>query len=160
MSDPAWLTEAETYVGLKEVPGPRHNTTILGWLARLKAWWRDDETPWCGVFVAHCVRSAGLPLPKYWMRAKAWADWGSALPFSRAVPGAVLVFAREGGGHVGFYVGEDANFFYVLGGNQSNAVNVMKLAKGRCIAVRWPAGVPVSGAPVRMVGGRVSSNEA
>ena len=48
----------------------------------------------------------------------------------------------------------------VLGGNQSNSVNIMKLAKARCIAIRWPKGVPVTGAPVRMAGGNVSVNEA
>lgn len=160
MAEPAWLIEARKHVGLKEIPGARHNTVILGWLARLKAWWRDDETPWCGVFVAHCVREAGLTPPKHWYRAKAWADWGSALKTTSAAPGAVLVFARQGGGHVGFYVGEDATYFYVLGGNQSNSVNVMKLAKARCIAIRWPTGVPVTGKPIRMAGGVVSTNEA
>lgn len=160
MSEPSWLTEARKHVGLKEVPGPRHNTTIQSWLAKLNAWWRDDETPWCGVFVAHCLREMGLPLPQNWMRAKAWATYGSELQPSRVAPGAILVFSRDGGGHVGFYVGEEPNFYYVLGGNQSNAVNVMKLAKLRCIAIRWPKGVPVNGKPVQMAGGKVSRNEA
>jgi len=160
VTEPAWLVEARKHVGLKEVPGARHNAVILGWLERLKAWWRDDETPWCGVFVAHCMRQANLPLPKDWMRAKAWADWGSNLRSTHVAPGAVLVFARQGGGHVGFYVGEDNTYFYVLGGNQGNAVNIMKLAKARCIAIRWPKDVPVVGGPVRRAGGVVSTNEA
>ena len=159
-TEPAWLVEARKHVGTAEVPGPRHNTKILGWLSKLKAWWADDETPWCGAFVAHCMREADLSLPQHWMRAKAWADWGANLRASHVAPGAVLVFARQGGGHVGFYVGEDPSFYYVLGGNQANAVNVMKLAKARCIAIRWPRGVPVTGSPVRMTGGKVSTDEA
>lgn len=149
MSKPAWLAEAEAHVGTAEIPGPRHNTKILGWLASMKAWWRDDETPWCGVFVAHCMRAAGIEIPQHWMRAKAWADWGANLRSTHVAPGAVLVFARSAGGHVGFYVGEDALFYYVLGGNQANRVNVAKIAKARCIAIRWPRGVPVLGGPVR-----------
>ena len=160
MSKPRWLRTAESYVGLREIPGPKHNRTILRWLENLNAWWRDDETPWCGVFVAHCMSEAGLPYPRLYMRARAWADYGALLRPDRLAPGAILVFSRNGGGHVGFYVGEDAGFYYVLGGNQSNAVNVMKLGKSRLVASRWPRGEPVIGRPVQMKGGMVSTNEA
>jgi len=103
---------------------------------------------------------AGLPYPKYYMRAKAWSGYGSLLQRSRLAPGAILVFDRAGGGHVGFYVGEDAGHYYVLGGNQGNAVNVMKLGKTRLIASRWPKGEPVVGGYVFLKDGKVSSNEA
>lgn len=161
-TDPRWLIEARKHNGLKEIPGKRHNSTILSWLAKLNAWWRDDETPWCGVFVAHCMREAGLPVPKYWMRAKAWADYGANLRASHVAPGAILVFARQGGGHVGFYVGEDKTHYHVLGGNQSNMVNVMRIAKARCIAIRWPRGEAVIGGPkhVAASAAAVSTNEA
>ena len=160
MSNPKWLDIAESYQGLKEVPGPNHNKTITGWLEKLHAWWRDDETPWCGVFVARCMDEAGLPYPKFYMRAKAWSDYGSLLRRDRLAPGAILMFDRAGGGHVGFYVGEDAGHYFVLGGNQGNAVNVMKLGKTRLVASRWPKGEPVIGAPVYLTGGKVSKNEA
>lgn len=160
MAEPAWLTEAKKHIGLKEVPGPRHNSAIVAWLMKLRSKWLDDETPWCGTFVAHCLQAANLPVIDNWFRAKEWASYGANLRSSHVAPGAILVFVREGGGHVGFYVGEDASYFYVLGGNQSNSVSVMKLAKARCIAIRWPKGVPVTGGPVRMAGGVVSTNEA
>ena len=160
MSEPSWLKIARSYEGLKEIPGPRHNQTIIRWLGKLKAWWSDDETPWCGVFVAHCMQESWLPFPKFYMRAKAWSDYGSLLRRDRLAPGAILVFDRAGGGHVGFYVGEDAGHYFVLGGNQGNAVNVMKLGKSRLVASRWPKGEPVIGKPVYMNGGTVSTNEA
>ena len=160
MSTPLWLQVAEKHKGLKEIPGPKHSPVILGWLRDLKAWWAEDETPWCGTFVAHCMREAGLPIPKLWFRAKAWSDYGSLLRPDRLAPGAILVFGRQGGGHVGFYVGEDAGHYFVLGGNQSNGVNVMKLGKSRLVASRWPKDVPVTGKPVRMAGGVISTNEA
>lgn len=161
-TDPEWLSKAKNHLNLKEVPGKRHNSTILSWLAKLGAWWRDDETPWCGVFVAHCMRESGLPVPKHWMRAKAWADYGANLRASHVAPGAILVFARQGGGHVGFYVGEDTTHYHVLGGNQSNMVNVMRIAKARCIAIRWPRGEAVIGGPkhVDPSAAAVSTNEA
>lgn len=160
MSDPRWLVEAKLHIGLREIVGPTHNKTILGWLEKLRAWWRNDETPWCGVFCAAVMQEAGLPYPKLYMRAKAWSDYGSLLRPDRLAPGAILVFDRAGGGHVGFYVGEDAAHYHVLGGNQGNAVNVMKLGKSRLVASRWPKGEPVLGKPTRMSGGTVSRNEA
>jgi len=159
-SHPRWLRTAYSYEGTREVRGPQHNQTILGWLVNLRAWWRDDETPWCGVFVAHCMQQAGMPYPRLYMRAKAWSDYGSLLRPDRLAPGAILVFDRKGGGHVGFYVGEDTGHYYVLGVKQSNVVNVMKLGKSRLIASRWPKGEPVLGGPVRIFEGVVSTDEA
>lgn len=156
---PSWFITASKLIGVKEVPGPRHNSVITGWLESLRAWWRDDETPWCGVFVAYCIKEAGLPYPKLYMRAKAWSDYGSLLRPDRLAPGAILVFDRAKGGHVGFYVGEDAGHYFVLGGNQNNEVNIMKLGKTRLVASRWPKDQPVIGRPVLMKGGTVSTNE-
>jgi uncharacterized protein (TIGR02594 family) len=104
---PRWLQKAYAYEGLREIRGPKHNPTIIKWLEKLNAWWRDDETPWCGVFCAAVMQEAGLPYPRLYMRAKAWSDYGALLRPDRLSPGAILVFNRAGGGHVGFYVGED-----------------------------------------------------
>lgn len=156
--EPAWLDEARRHMGLKEVPGKAHNAVIQGWLAKLGAWWRDDETPWCGVFTAHCMVAAGQPVPQYFMRAKAWAEWGKPTP---PRIGAVAVFGREGGGHVGFVVGDSATALYILGGNQGNMVSIAPIAKARLIALRWPAALPLSTATLpRMAGGAISRNEA
>lgn len=158
---PPWLTVAADLIGTTEIVGPKHSSRITGWLKKLGAWWVDDDTPWCGVFAAHCVQSVGLPIPKAYYRASAWADLGQNLRADRLAPGAILVFARKGGGHVGFYMGESATHYAVLGGNQSNAVNVTKIAKGRLTASRWPTGVPVVGKPTQMMlGGAESKNEA
>jgi uncharacterized protein (TIGR02594 family) len=157
--EPAWLREARTLIGLREIPGPKHNAWIASSWKRLGGWhYKDDETPWCGLFVAHCIEHAGLPFPKLYPSAKAWADWGQACA---ATVGAVVVFGRQGGGHVGFLVGESALNYYVLGGNQSNAVNITPIAKSRMLAIRWPDGVakPHPGLP-KMAGGTVSVNEA
>lgn len=166
---PAWLSHAWTLVGTREAAGPANNKTILGWATRLGAKvlgmaYNADSVPWCGLFVANCLREAGIDLSgmKVAVRASAWATWGENLAADRLSPGAIMVFVREGGGHVAFYVGEDATHYHVLGGNQGDAVNVMRLAKNRCVARRWPRGAPVIGRPVRMSAAGVpqSSNEA
>ena len=139
-TSPKWMIEAEKYLGLAEVKGPKHNPVILGWLRKLKAWWAEDETPWCGTFVANCMNDVGLAPPKAWYRAMAWTGWGRAV-----VPqfGAVLVFKRPGGGHVGFYLGEDRTRFRVRGGNQNNQVSDTWIDKIRLVGCRWPSEVPV-----------------
>ena len=161
MTEPHWLGIARKYVGTREIVGPQHNTTIMGWLKRLKSWIKDDETPWCGTFVAAVMQEAGLPYPNEYPRAKAWADYGARIRTHLIAPGAILVFARQGGGHVGFYVGEDTDCYHVLGGNQGNAVSTVRIAKARCIATRWPKGQPVNGKPVWLkANGQRSENEA
>jgi uncharacterized protein (TIGR02594 family) len=159
--EPRWMVEARARIGEKEVPGPKHNSWISEGWGRLGAgWFNDDETPWCGFFVAHCIEFAKLPYPALFPRARSWASWGK-----KCLPqvGAVVVFERGSGGHVGFLVGENATNYYVLGGNQSNAVNITPISKLRALTdgVRWPAGVPEAGIQLpRMTGGTVSTNEA
>lgn len=158
-TEPAWLVQARSHMGLREIPGPRHNPTIVKWLVKLKAWWQDDETPWCGTYVAHCFDAVGIKPAKAWYRARAWGTWG--VPVKPQV-GAVAVFSRGGGGHVGFIVGEKATHFAILGGNQNNSVNVTNIHKNRLIGCRWPAGVPFDAAPrlKRLSGITGNGNEA
>lgn len=160
-AEPIWLQEARKHIGLREIPGAKHNTTISKWLTELKAWWRDDETPWCGTFVAHCVQYAGLTPPKEWYRARSWADWGTATATPRI--GCIVVFERKGGGHVGFVVGEDTQGrLLVLGGNQGDAVSIAPFDKARVLCYRIPPNylVPHGNLPVFAAAGESSTNEA
>lgn len=168
-SEPAWLAAARAKLGTREIPGPTHNNVLLAFLNTAAKWngvvWRDDEMPWCGGFVAACLVAAGVEPVKIAARAKSWATYGVLLREERLSPGAILVFAREGGGHVGFYVGfyvgEDADHYYVLGGNQRNSVSIVPIVRGRLVASRWPRGYPVNGRPIQIAanGSPVSSNE-
>jgi len=139
-----WVAAARKDIGLRELPGAPTAPKIAGWLAGLGAWWRDDETPWCGVAVAAWMKAAGFEPPKHWYRAQAWAAWGEEL--DRPVQGCVAVFKRKGGGHVGFLVGEDAGGrLLVLGGNQGNTVSIAAFPRDRAIAYRWPPGAAFPG---------------
>jgi uncharacterized protein (TIGR02594 family) len=168
-TEPTWLRHARTLLGTREAAGSANSKTILGWAVSLGIKilgivYNADDVPWCGVFVAKCLRVAEIDLSgmKVAVRAKEWVTWGSNLAADRLAPGAILVFQRQGGGHVAFYVGEDATHYHVLGGNQGDRVSIMRLAKSRCIARRWPKDVPVIGKPVRLAasGAPVSTNEA
>ncbi|MBB4154197.1 uncharacterized protein (TIGR02594 family) [Sphingomonas jinjuensis] len=166
--EPAWLIAARAKLGTREAAGALNNPTILGWAKRLGAKvlgiaYNADSVPWCGLFAATCMTDAGITPPPIALRAKSWADWQAPIRPERLAPGAVLVFQREGGGHVGFYLGETQTHYEVLGGNQGDCVSIVRIAKSRCIARRWPRGTPVIGGPVWIAGGPArptSNNEA
>lgn len=134
-----WMAEAFKHLGLREIPGKQNNPTIVRWVKELKGWWNEDETPWCGTFVAHCLQAAGMPTPKDWYRAKSYADYGVSCIKTEAPFGAIGVKSRKGGGHVFFIVARDisGNILYGLGGNQSNMVNIVPFHLSEIDAVRW-----------------------
>lgn len=103
------------------------------------------KNPRCGDFVETCIRM-GLPdepllgaLGTNPYRARNWLLFGQD---TKPVSVAVLIFERGSGGHVGFAVGQEDTHFYVLGGNQSDAVTIARIAKSRLLSARWPATFP------------------
>lgn len=161
--DPAWIVEARKRLGEREIVGPQNNGWIAQGWARLGAgWFNDDETPWCGYFVAHCLNAAGLPYPGKgeFARALRWATWGQSVSPRL---GAIGVKSRKGGGHVFFIVGEtaDRRRFKALGGNQGNCVSIVDIAKTDVDAVRWPEGAALVdiALPV-MSAGTIGASEA
>jgi len=161
VNEPAWLIEARRHVGLREVPGPGTNPTISRWLLMLRAWWVEDSTPWCGTFAAVALTDAGIVPPKHWYRAKAYLDWGRKMDCAEV--GSIVVFERQGGGHVGFVVGRDlAGNLMVLSGNVSDKVCVAPFSTKRVIGYRWPSAVPLPAAwPLPLLAsGQLSTNEA
>lgn len=141
--DPAWIVHGRGKIGEREIAGPKHNNWIAGGWARLGArWFNDDETPWCGFFVADCLNAAGLPFPKEFPRAKSYAQFGTPCP---AQLGAIGVKSRTGGGHVFFIVGEtpDKRNFKALEGNANNMVRIGDIPKSVVTDIRWPQGAPI-----------------
>lgn len=138
---PRHLVEAVKLVGTMEVKGPANNPTIIGWAKELglTKTYSGDEIPWCGLFAAIVVHRAQRQPVADPLWARNWAKFGVDVAKDAAELGDILVFVRNGGGHVGLYVGEDQYCFHVLGGNQSDSVNVTRITKDRCIAVRRPA---------------------
>lgn len=127
------------YYGLREIKGAKHEAKILEMFRVANAAWiKDDETAWCGAYVGYVFKKMGYDIPKVAVRASEWGNWGT--PVKVAELGDILVFTRSGGGHVGMYVGEDDKNYYVLGGNQSDEVNIAKLAKTRLTAIRRAVG--------------------
>lgn len=135
---PLILVEAVKLFGTKELSGKENNPVILAWAQEIGGWvasfYKDDGTPWCGLFVGLCAQRAGIPFGQKLLGAKNWENWGS--PVKYPMLGDVLIFTREGGGHVGLYVCEDKEAYHVLGGNQGDAVSIARIAKERLYAAR------------------------
>lgn len=150
MAEPAWLIVAGNYLGTMEVVGKGSTPAIMGWAKRLGGWVRefytDDDIPWCALFINACLDEVGLKGTGS-LAAKSFEAWQLALTTPSL--GAILVFTRAGGGHVGFYLGETATRYRVRGGNQSNAVTDTWIDKARLTAIRWPLAVPEpTGGPI------------
>ena len=135
--EPCWLIEARRHLGVREMPGASDSPVIQRWLRTMRAWWSDDATPWCGVFVGYCLRECQCEPPQAWYRARAYLDWGHVQPVPAV--GSVVVFERTGGGHVGFVVGRTySGNLAVLGGNQKDSVCISSFDRSRVIGYRWP----------------------
>ena len=59
---PRILVEAYKLIGTKEIVGKDHNPKILQWAKDLgmEKTYTNDEIPWCGLFMAHVCRLAGV----------------------------------------------------------------------------------------------------
>ena len=92
-----WVDVARSYIGTREIKGPKHNQTIMGWIKRLGSKVlgiavSDDETPWCGTFMAQVMVEAGFIPPKVAVRASSWDGFGVAV--AKPYLGAVVRFQR------------------------------------------------------------------
>ncbi|MCB5199010.1 TIGR02594 family protein [Loktanella sp. TSTF-M6] len=140
--EPAWLTEAKRLLGTREVAGSGNSPIIMDWAEGLDQWYPGDDVPWCGLFVAHCMATGAPDEPQDFNRlgARAWREFGVKVPISF---GAIAVFwrthpTRSWNGHVGFVVGGDKDTLHILGGNQSDSVNVTRIARSRLLECRGP----------------------
>jgi uncharacterized protein (TIGR02594 family) len=135
-----WIVAGKAVFGLHEI---EDNRALKGWLRSDGKTLGDPKAlPWCGDYVETCIKNSipKEPFPgalgenPYW--ARNWLYFGEDYGL---VYGAIVVFKRGSGGHVGFAVGQDRNDIYVLGGNQSNAVTISRISRSRLLGARWPS---------------------
>lgn len=161
---PKVLVEAVKMLGTKEVVGAKHNPVILGWAKELglEKVYNSDEIPWCGLAIAYACHKAKVGVIAKPLWALSWSNWGTEV--TSPMLGDILTFTRNGGGHVGIYVGEDGLCYHVLGGNQGNAMSVTRIAKPRLYKARrtaWKIAQPSSVRKIYLdAKGEISTNEA
>jgi uncharacterized protein (TIGR02594 family) len=167
VSSPQILVEALKLVGTKEVVGIKHSATIMKWAKELKLTkvYTNDEIPWCGLFLAYCCFKAGVemgitPTEALWVRN--FLKFGTKQTVAKM--GDIIVLSRGGAGHGGIYVGEDDLCYHIIGGNQTNMVNISRVEKTRVLGIRrtkWKIAQPESVKVVKLsASGFISKNEA
>jgi uncharacterized protein (TIGR02594 family) len=168
---PLWLEAGIHLIGTQEGPGTRDNQVIIDWAkdegGEIAKEYDHDSIPWCALFANHCLRMADLKgTGTLW--ALDFAGHWPAVKLNGPAVGAFAPMLRNGGGHIGIVAGKDQNgSIMLLGGNQSDAVNIKPFATSRLNqGFWWPKSVPLptrigmASLPVIRSDGQVSHNEA
>lgn len=176
--DPPWVTvaRAEMVRGVSETPDSKNTTDIKVYLRTAGLDDLTGDTPWCGAFLAFCMKTCGIKevadsVKQGAALASWWETWGQDVAAPYPV-GTVVVLNDANGtaAHVGLIVGSDATTLQVLGGNQGNPgkVSVVPYAVGRIRRTRImpvPAPAAVAGlnidfAALQRVGATATSGDA
>lgn len=138
---PPWHEVLTAEIGVKELLDNDHSPRILEYLdsvdtlpAHLKG---VDETAWCSAFINWGMEQLGLPRTEK-ANARSWLNWGVPLRFPMLGSICVLYRGQRSGwqGHVGELVELGDDYVGLLGGNQSNEVNVSRYPRYRVLGYR------------------------
>lgn len=140
---------AMRHVGIREFSGDKDHPLVQWWLS-LCGYDLDthDEVPWCSAFVNGMAWLLNLPRTKS-AAARSWLALGTpiiSLTDCRAAYD-VVILKRGGGdqpgpdvlqaqGHVGFFAGFQGGNLLILGGNQSNGVQIDSFPRERLLGIR------------------------
>lgn len=177
---PLWLEAGIALIGTKEFAGGRDNPAIIQWAkdegGDISTEYTHDSIPWCALFQNHLLTKVGLEgTETLWaldfnsdaMKRRIGRGWPAVKLIGPAV-GAFAPMTRNGGGHVTNVAGVDQHGNIMgLGGNQSDAVNIVPFANSRFNqGFWWPKGAPMpknvglKSLPIVRSDGRLSTKEA
>lgn len=135
-----WMPVAWRELGVSTLPLGQSNPRVTEYHAQTNIAGYDDKASWCSSFVNWSLAQAGIPGTGSAL-ARSWLDWG--VPMAEPVVGCIAVLSRDDPagwkGHVGFYLREDADQVYLLGGNQLDQVSEHFYPKASVLGYRWPA---------------------
>ena len=126
--------------GIKEVKGKfKHNKHIVDYFHEIgHDWVNDDETPWCSAFLNWVCMKAGYERTNK-LNARSWLDIG-ILVGNQPKQGDIVILWRGNKtgafGHVGFFMSQDKENVYILGGNQSDKVCIKPYSNDRILGFR------------------------
>ena len=121
-----------------EKTGAVHERRVLQYFHDLgHTWVKDDETAWCSAFAGWVCKEAGVSYSDK-LNARSWLAVGKETTSPEQGDVVVLWREKKAGwkGHVGFFVTKRDGYIYILGGNQSNMVNISKYPESRLLGYR------------------------
>lgn len=124
--------------GLSEVPGLASNPEIIKMFHETEhADIVSDETAWCSACLIYYCKSLNYEHPKD-LLARSWLKIGTKVFKPRL--GDIAVLWRDSPtsykGHVCLYISCTKELVYVLGGNQSNKINISAYGVDRVLGYR------------------------
>jgi uncharacterized protein (TIGR02594 family) len=99
---------------------------------------KQDSVAWCAAFVGAMLKRSGLKGTGK-LNARSYLEWGVAVDRKDAKPGDIVVFKRGNStwqGHVAFFVKDNGMTITVLGGNQSDSVNMSRYGAANLLGIR------------------------
>ncbi|GAG61465.1 unnamed protein product, partial [marine sediment metagenome] len=129
---------AMEFYGLREIVGAEDNPTIVNWFRDIgHSWVKNDETAWCSCFINWLAWKLELEMSTK-LNARSWLEHGTVI--QKPEIGDVVILWRDSitswKGHVGLYAGFEHDTVYILGGNQSNQVNIKGYPSNRVLGYR------------------------
>jgi uncharacterized protein (TIGR02594 family) len=141
-----WLPIAYSEVGVATYPPGLSNPRVTQYHAGTNIEGYDDKASWCSSFVNWTLKQVGI-VGTGSALARSWLTWGDEL--QAPVVGCIAVLWRDEPsswrGHVGYFLREDNEFVYLLGGNQLDQVIENSYPKACILSYRWPSGHPMNG---------------
>ena len=138
---PPWLAVALGEIGTLEAPGDADNPRVVEYHSATAAGAAPDGVAWCSSFMNWCMLQCGIIGTRN-KSARSWLKWSGGEVLKEPRLGCIMVCWREdphaATGHVGLYLGHNKRGYYILGGNQSNEVNVRLEPTRRVLGFVWP----------------------
>ena len=130
------VINALKYYGTSAIVGKEDNKDILKFFEAIgHNWVENDEVPWCAAFLNYILQVSGMENTRK-LNARSFLEIGEKVTEPKI--GDIAVFWRldpQGTlGHVGIFVAQDEKSIFVLGGNQSNQVNIIAMPKLRLLS--------------------------
>ena len=114
-------------IGQKEINGTANNQRIIEYHKATSLRATTDEVAWCSSFINWCVKQLNVDGTNS-AAARSWLKWVKEI--EEPILGCIVVLKRGTNpvqGHVALYSGKmEKGFIYLLGGNQSDSVNIQK----------------------------------
>jgi uncharacterized protein (TIGR02594 family) len=138
---------AQRFVGVAEVSGSASNPQILAMLRLDENWPQGGYVPWCSAFMKYIAWLLRLPRSKS-LQARSWLAVGRPVNLEQAEAGFDVVILKRGEGqqpgpdilnapgHVGLFAGREGDSVLLLGGNQSDAINVQRFPASQILGIR------------------------
>ena len=101
-------------------------------------WPPGQQINWCGLFMAFVCQSQGFSLPHHFQVARKWLTAGAKV--LKPQTGDIVILWRKSPsswmGHVGFFIRQENNMWWILGGCQGGIVSIRSYPAHKVLGIR------------------------